>query len=155
MKQLGPNPKEKSMTFRPGQSGNPSGRPLASRNKRTILAGQLRQDANAANAVNAAQLVPIVIALAGLHDRTALQVCMDIICPAKARTPAFELPRMATATDAVPVMNAIVQGVSNGDLSPREAAKLARRVERRARRLRARHSAIGSVDTISMPKPAR
>ena len=71
MKQLGPNPKEKSMTFRPGQSGNPSGRPLGSRNKRTILAGQLRQDATAANAVNAAQLVPIVIALAGLRDRTA------------------------------------------------------------------------------------
>ncbi len=145
------------MTFQPGQSGNPSGRPPGSRNKRTILAEQLRRNANAANAanaVNAAQLVPIVIALAGLRDHTALQVCMDIICPAKARAPAFELPRMATAADAVPVMNAIVQGVSNGDLSPREAAKLARRVERRARRLRARHSAIGSVDTISMPKPA-
>jgi uncharacterized protein DUF5681 len=154
MKQLGPNPKEKPMTFRPGQSGNPNGRPLGSRNKRTTLAERLRRDASATNAVNAAQLVPIVIALAGLRDPTALQVCMDIICPAKAHAPAFELPRMATAADAVPVMNAIVQGVSDGDLPPREAAKLARRVERRARRLRARHSPTGSVDTISMPKPA-
>jgi hypothetical protein len=45
------------------------------------------------------------------------------------RPSAFELPRMATAGGAVGIMASIVQRVADGDLTPREAAKLAKVVQ--------------------------
>src|SRR5262249_16059954 len=106
------------MKFQPGQSGNPAGRPRGSRNRRTIAAERLFDDA-------AETLPKTGIDLAGQGHPVALRLCMERICPTKDRPVPFELPGVATAADAVAAMGSIVQGVADGDLTPRDAAQLA------------------------------
>jgi TRAP-type C4-dicarboxylate transport system permease large subunit len=110
------------MKFQPGQSGNPAGRLRGSRNKRTLAAERLFDAA-------AEKLTETVISLANAGHPAALRLCMDRICPTKDRPVAFELPAIAAADDAVGAMASIVQGLADGDLTPTEAAKLARVVQ--------------------------
>jgi uncharacterized protein DUF5681 len=115
------------MPFQPGQSGNPNGRPRGSRNRRSLLAEQLYE-------ARPQELVEKAIDLALAGDGTALRVCMDrILAPMRERTVEFELPAMTNAADAVGAMSTVVQGVADGDLMPREAARLAAVVQDFAR----------------------
>src|SRR5215469_166880 len=102
------------MRFQPGQSGNPAGRPRGARNKRTILAEKLFDEA-------AEQLTTILIELAGKGHPMAMRLAMDRIAPTKDRPVAFELPSIAAAGDAVPAMASIVQSLADGDITPSEA----------------------------------
>ena len=106
------------MKFQPGQSGNPAGRPRGSRNRRTIASERLFDAA-------AEKLTKTVIDLADQGHPVALRLCMERICPTRDRAVAFELPGMATAADAVAAMGSVVQGVADGELTPRDAAQLA------------------------------
>ncbi len=110
------------MPFQPGQSGNPAGRPRGARNKRTILAEKLFDDA-------AEPLTRALIELAQQGHPAALRLAMDRICPTRDRPVAFELPAIASADDAVGAMASIVQGLASGDITPSEAGKLARVVQ--------------------------
>jgi Family of unknown function (DUF5681) len=106
------------MKFQPGQSGNPSGRPRGSRNRRSLLAEKLYDD-------NAAALVQATIDLALKGDGPAMRVCMDrVLAPMKDRPVEFELPPMEKAADAVTAMGSIAQGVADGDLTAAEAGGL-------------------------------
>jgi hypothetical protein len=106
------------MTFQPGQSGNPAGRPRGARNRRSIASERLFDAA-------AEELTETVIKLAHQGHPVALRLCMERICPTRDRPVAFALPGMAAAADAVGAMGSVVEGVADGDLTPREAAKLA------------------------------
>jgi hypothetical protein len=116
------------MKFQPGQSGNRAGRPRGSRNRRTIASERLFDDA-------AEALTETAIKLAAEGHPMALRLCMERICPTRDRPVAFELPGMATAADAVAAMGSIVQGVADGDLTPRDAAQLAAVIQAFARAL--------------------
>ena len=116
------------MKFQPGQSGNPAGRPRGSRNRRTIAAERLFEE-------HAEKLTTTAIELATQGHPMALRLCMDRICPTKDRPVAFELPGMATAADAVAAMGSVVQGVADGDLTPRDAAQIAAVIQAFARTL--------------------
>jgi hypothetical protein len=60
---------------------------------------------------------------------------MERICPTKDRPVPFDLPSMATAADAVAAMGSVVQGVADGDLTPRDAAQLTALIQAFARTL--------------------
>ncbi len=70
----------------------------------------------------------IELALSG--DMAALRLCLErIIPPRKDRPVAFKFPGMETAADAVRATAAIVKAVSNGVLTPAEAAELSKVIE--------------------------
>ena len=107
----------------PGQSGNPDGRPLGSRNKTTLAVEALLDG-------EAVEITRRAVEKANEGDPTALRLCLDRIAPArKDRLTPFEMPPIRTATDAIGAMAAIVEGVASGALTPAEAGHLSRLVE--------------------------
>ena len=109
--------------FKPGQSGNPAGKPKGTRNA-TTLALEALLDGQASALTQKA----INLALAG--DMAALRLCLDRILPPRKDSPvAFDLPEMRTLNDAVPAMGAIVKAVGQGDLTPTEAGELTKMVQ--------------------------
>ena len=106
------------MPFKRGQSGNPAGRPVGSRNKCTIVAEKLFSE-------NGEYFTQLLIDLAEKGHSRALRLYIDLFCPrAKCRRVAFRLPPVATASDALNAMNALVRGVAHGELTPARAVEL-------------------------------
>jgi len=65
----------------------------------------------------------VELALAG--DTTALRLCLDRIAPPRKDAPVqFSLPRMASAQDAAEAAGAVLQAVSEGELTPLEAVQI-------------------------------
>ena len=110
---------KKTMQWQKGQSGNPAGRPRGSRNKATILMQNLLEDEAEAIARKA-------IEMAKAGDMAAIRVCMDRLAPAIS----CELPPVETSGGAVAAMAAIIAAVAAGDVTPAEAASLARVIDR-------------------------
>jgi len=109
--------------FKPGQSGNPAGKPKGTRNA-TTLALEALLDGQASALTQKA----INLALAG--DMAALRLCLDRILPPRKDSPvAFDLPVIKTLNDAVPAMGALVKAVGQGDLTPAEAGELTKMVQ--------------------------
>ena len=109
--------------FKPGQSGNPAGKPKGTRNA-TTLALEALLDGQASALTQKA----INLALAG--DMAALRLCLDRILPPRKDSPvAFDLPEIKTLNDAVPAMGALVKAVGQGDLTPTEAGELTKMVQ--------------------------
>ena len=110
--------KQKGHLFKPGQSGNPDGRPKGARNKATLAIEALLSGEGEA-------LTRKAIELAKGGDLQALRLCLDRIAPPRKDSPvAFELPEMKSASDAVTAIAAIVAAVAVGDLTPNEAQML-------------------------------
>ena len=111
---------QKPHLFRPGQSGNPRGRPQGSRHK-TSMAIDALLDGDAERLTRKA----IEMALGG--DGPAMRLCLDRIAPARKDRPVpFTLPTLETAADAKDAAAAIVRAVADGDLTPSEAAELSK-----------------------------
>lgn len=123
--------RQQAPQFKPGQSGNPNGRPHGSRH-RTTLAVDALLDGDAERLTRKA----IEMALAG--DGTALRLCLDRIAPARKDRPVpFTLPTLETAADAKGAAATIVRAVADGDLTPTEAAELSRLLDNFTRVLEA------------------
>jgi uncharacterized protein DUF5681 len=119
------------MTFKPGQSGNPDGRPKGARNRATVAAERLLDG-------EADTLTRRAIDLAKSGDTVALRLCLDRIIPTRKDRPVvFTLPTLERAADAVRASAAIVRAVASGDLTPSEAADLSKVVDGFARTLEA------------------
>jgi hypothetical protein len=109
--------------FRPGRSGNPSGRPKGARNRATLAMEALLDG-------EAEELTRKAIELAKCGDMGALRLCMDRLLPARRdRAVNFALPKLETPADAVKANAALVEAVAEGELTPSEAAELAKLVE--------------------------
>jgi Family of unknown function (DUF5681) len=118
-------------TFKPGESGNPAGKPKGARNKVTLAIEALLDG-------EAEALTRKAIELAKGGDLTALRLCLDRLAPPrKDRHVAFELPPVACAADAVKASAALVAAVADGDLTPAEAAELGKLIESYVRALEA------------------
>jgi len=111
------------MTFKPGQSGNPNGRPKGSRNRATMAAERLLDG-------EADALTRKAIDLAKQGDTTALRLCIERILPARRDRPvSFEMPRIVAVADSVRAAAAIASAVADGELTPMEAAELSKVVD--------------------------
>jgi hypothetical protein len=109
--------------FKPGQSGNPKGRPKGSRNQMTLAMEALLDGESEALTRKAIEL-----ALGG--DITALRLCLDrVIPPRKDRPAAFTLPSITGTQDAAAAMASILTAVSSGDITPGEAAEVSRLID--------------------------
>jgi hypothetical protein len=110
------------MPFQPGQSGNPTGRPRGSRNKRTVIVEKLLDD-------SAGALTTAAITRATDGDPAALRACMDRIVPRLRHRPLdFDLPPLVALADTPVAINAIAQGLAQGELDREEAVALMRAV---------------------------
>jgi len=119
--------KQPGRPFKPGQSGNPAGRPKGTRNAVTRAVEALL-DGEAEKLTRKA----IDLGLAG--DMAALRLCVDrIIPPRKDRHVDFALPAMNEPVDAVKGLASIVAAVASGELTPSEASELTKLVEGYAR----------------------
>jgi Family of unknown function (DUF5681) len=113
-------PQQADTRFKPGQSGNPSGRPKGARHRTTVAIEALLEGEGEA-------LTRKAIELAKAGDMQALRLCMDRL---RRDSPvAFNLPEMSTVGDAVLAMGALLKAVAEGDLTPTEAAELTRMVQ--------------------------
>jgi len=109
--------------WKPGESGNPAGKPKGSRHRATLAIEALLEGEAEAIGRKAVQM-----ALAG--DTTAMRLCLERIVPARKDRPvAFEMPALTKAADAVIAASAIAQAVANGDLTPSEAGELSKLVD--------------------------
>jgi uncharacterized protein DUF5681 len=115
--------KQADTRFRPGQSGNPSGRPKGSRNATTLaLEGLLDGQANA--------LTQKAIDLALTGDMAALRLCLDrILPPRKDRPVYFTLPEVKSAQDAAALASAVLSAVAVGELTPADAAEVGKLID--------------------------
>ncbi len=118
------------MTFVRGQSGNPAGRPIGSRNRKALIVeGLLEGDAES--------LTQRAIELALRGDPTALKLCIERISPrGRDRPVPFPLPPIEKAADLVVAANWICSGIGTGEISPNEALSLLRVVDWTAKFLR-------------------
>ena len=112
------------MVFKPGKSGNPSGKPKGARNKTTVAMEKLLDD-------DAATITSKAIELAKNGDLTALRLCLEerIIPPRKDRPVNFDMPEIKTPSDALVAATAIMRAVAGGDLTPSEAAELSKTID--------------------------
>jgi hypothetical protein len=109
--------------FRPGNRGRPKG----SRHKATVLCEKLMRD-------DATEIVRAVIAAARSGDMVACKIILDRIAPIrKGRPIRFALPDARNAEDVAAALEAVVDAMSNGELTPDEAQMVANVLEVRRR----------------------
>ncbi|MDF1613657.1 DUF5681 domain-containing protein [Desulfurivibrio dismutans] len=113
--------------FKPGQSGNPKGRPKGSRNKATLAALELLE-----GELEGLTRKAVELALNG--DIQALRLCIERLVPvAKEKAVKLRLPKITASRELSELTGAILEAVSIGDLMPGEAATLARVVSDHAK----------------------
>ena len=112
--------------WKPGESGNPRGKPKGCINKTTRLALELFEG-------GIKNIAEVVIKQAQDGDLTAARLVLDKLVP-NARERAVELPGLPSTENPAGVAEAqaaILQAVASGDLTPGEAATLSGIVENR------------------------
>lgn len=115
----------KDTRFKPGQSGNPKGKPPGTRNKIT-MAAQMLLDGEGES------LTRKVVELAKGGDMAALRLCLDrILPPLRERPVSVDLPDISTSEGIDQASAAILQAVAVGELLPSEGTMLSRIVETR------------------------
>ena len=109
------------MVFKKGESGNPQGRPVGTRNKTTLAALSLIED-------EGEQLARKAVELALDGDLPALKLCMDRLLPPAKERPleAFSLPQLNDVLDA---LDTIANKLSQGELLPAEATSICKVLE--------------------------
>jgi hypothetical protein len=115
--------------FEPGQSGNPNGRPLGSRNKVVVAVEKRLED-------EAETIVQKAIELAKSGDSALIRLCLNRLSPSrKDRHIPFVLPDMNSPADTLEAVAAITNAVAAGELTPGEAAHLSQLVANYAKAL--------------------
>ena len=112
------------MVFKKGESGNPQGRPVGTRNKTTLAALSLIED-------EGEQLARKAVELALDGDLPALKLCMDRLLPPAKERPleAFSLPQLNDQRSVLDALDTIANKLSKGELLPAEATSICKVLE--------------------------
>jgi hypothetical protein len=106
-----------------GESGNPQGRPLGSRNRASLLMEDLLDG-------RAKALTEKAIEKALTGDVFALRLCMERMMPVRReRSLTLHLPAPATAQDITAGFASVVEALAHGELTPSETSALAELLE--------------------------
>jgi hypothetical protein len=104
----------KDTRFKPGQSGNPSGRPAGSRSKTCVALDALAEG-------EAAEIVKAMIEKAKEGDGQSGRVILERIWPPrKGARLTFDLPEVTKADDLPGAIAAVNRQVADGEISPDE-----------------------------------
>ena len=102
--------------FKPGKSGNPSGRPKGARNRATLAAEALLQG-------EAKEVTQTCIERAKAGDSTALRLVMERICPPiRERAIRVDLPPVTSVADLALALCGIMEAVAAGEITPGEGS---------------------------------
>lgn len=136
------------MPFKPGQSGNPTGRPKGIKDRRVALREKLLPHAD--------QLIDMVTTFAKSGDMTAMKIVMDrIIPPLKEEPIHVTIPKIESAADCVKAQAAVVNAVAAGEILPSDGQAMSGLIEAQrrayethdlAKRLEAIEEAINKKD---------
>jgi hypothetical protein len=111
------------MPFQKGECGNPAGRPRGSRNRATLLMESLLAD-------DAEAIGRKAIEMAKQGDMAAIRLCMDRLAPPRKGEPvAIDLPPLDKPAGSVAAEATIVAAVAAGEVTPSEAAELAKVID--------------------------
>ncbi len=109
--------------FKPGQSGNPKGRPKGARHRATLAAEELLEG-------EAETLTRKAVDLALEGDTTALRLCLErILPPRKGRPISFDMPELTNSGDVRAAALCLLRSVAEGDVTPEEASATAPLIE--------------------------
>lgn len=102
-----------------GISGNPSGRPVGSRNKTTILIQSILAE-------KAEELVRKAVAMALEGDPAALRLCVErLFPPCKDRPIYLNLSKTDEGSGILETSDALLGAIANGEITPNEGQALA------------------------------
>jgi Family of unknown function (DUF5681) len=140
------------MKFPPGQSGNPAGRPLGARNKKTIAM-------QAVFAATQDETAKMIVARAQGGNSTARRIC------AERTPPELELPPVRCAADAQKALDMVIEAFGRGEITVREfpcllgavdrMTRVVERIEAMSKREHERYKAqrVHGVHPSMIPKP--
>ena len=115
--------------FKPGQSGNPAGRPPNSRNRASLILEKLLED-------EAADIGRKAIEKAKAGDVQCLRLCLERLLPARRdRHVTFTVPDIKTVQDATTFAGEVLRKAAAGEITPSEAADLGKLIENFVRAL--------------------
>lgn len=117
--------KQAATRFKPGQSGNPSGRPRGARNKASVLAQKLMEG-------QAEAVAQTVIDAALMGDMSACRIILERLVPTVKERPIqadLKFPATITAKNAPQVLSSIFKAVASGSILPGEGEALQRMVQ--------------------------
>lgn len=113
--------------FRPGESGNPRGRPPGARNRVSALAQRLMDG-------DAEAVILALLQAAKGGDVGAIKLVLERVAPLPRNRPVhFVVPAINSPADLGAAMSAVLQAAATGELAPDEAVSIANLIEARRR----------------------
>jgi len=112
-------------TWKPGQSGNPAGKPPGTRNRATQMVLALMEG-------GAEEITLAIIDAARKGDIAAARLVLERLAPpARERPVALDLPDTSTVAGVSQAQQAVLEAVGAGELLPTEGSTLATILESR------------------------
>ncbi|MBL8230333.1 MAG: hypothetical protein JNL98_17725 [Bryobacterales bacterium] len=123
-----PNPTR----WKPGQSGNPAGRPRGSRNRATLLAQQMVEE-------DAEEILSAFLQRAKEGDTICMRVVVDRLLPRNAgRYVHVDVPPLTRIDDVAQAMATVISAAGSGELDLSEARAFVELLSKQAEALGAR-----------------